>query len=202
MLKLFAYPFACSLAPHIILRERNIPHQIVWTDLDTGLTLQGERLTDYNPKGMVPTLVEDDIVLTENTAVLLWLWQYSGEGSFDYHQVELLSYVATELHKSLVYPLFNHEDYPAALTQKVLKRQFTYLEKLLQGKSFLQGGSLTPADAYLTWVLVLLRYKEVLDLKDFPTVRNYFGGILKQPSVAAAVALETEQREKALLSQR
>lgn len=202
MLKLFAYPFACSLAAHIVLREANLPHQILWTDLDTGLTLEGERLAQYNPKGMVPTLVTDDFVLTENVAVLSWLWQYSGKGSFDYHQVELLSYVATELHKAIVYPLFNFPDYPEELLKRTLEKQLGYLEKLLHGKKFLQGASLTPADAYLCWVLVLLRYKGLLELEGYPAVAAYFAGMLKQPSVAAAVALETERRENAPLSKR
>ena len=50
-MKLFYSPNACSLAPHIVLREIGIPFELVKVDLQQHLTTSGEDFYQLNSKG-------------------------------------------------------------------------------------------------------------------------------------------------------
>ena len=65
-MKLYYSPGACSLSPHIALKEAGIPHELVKVDLKTKTLANGERFDRVNPKGQVPALVLDSgEVITE-----------------------------------------------------------------------------------------------------------------------------------------
>ena len=61
---------SCAIAPHIVLEWIGGPYQII--RLEEGDTWKAEYLA-INPRGLVPALVEDNIVLTENVAILMHL---------------------------------------------------------------------------------------------------------------------------------
>src|SRR5437899_2613451 len=70
-MKLYYSPGACSLAPHIMIREAGLPADIVKVDLGAKKTEKGEDFSKINPKGYVPTVqLENGQVMTE-VAVLL-----------------------------------------------------------------------------------------------------------------------------------
>jgi len=60
-MKLFYVPGACSLSPHIVLREANLPFTLDRIDLKAGKRPRtaGQYLS-LNPKGYVPALELDD----------------------------------------------------------------------------------------------------------------------------------------------
>lgn len=73
-MKLYMYPGACSLSPHIVLEELGIDYQTEKVDLATKLTESGEDFTKINPKGYVPALqLDDGEVLTEGPAIVQYL---------------------------------------------------------------------------------------------------------------------------------
>ena len=73
-MKLFYTPGACSLSPHIILRELGLPFALEAVDLKTKKTETGADFTAINPKGYVPALqLEDGEVLTEGAAIVQYL---------------------------------------------------------------------------------------------------------------------------------
>jgi glutathione S-transferase len=75
-MKLYYAPGACSMAPHIVLREANVAFDLVKADIRAKKLEDGSSYLAINPKGAVPALqLEDGTVLTENAAIL----QYVGD---------------------------------------------------------------------------------------------------------------------------
>jgi glutathione S-transferase len=70
--KLFYSPEACSLAPHIVLEEAGQAFEPCLVSLAAGAQRAHEYLA-INPKGRVPTLIDDGFVVTESPAVLLYI---------------------------------------------------------------------------------------------------------------------------------
>jgi glutathione S-transferase len=73
-MKLYYAPAACSQAPHIVAREAGLAIELANVRFPDKVTDDGEKLTDVNPKGAVPTLrLDDGEVLTENAVILQYL---------------------------------------------------------------------------------------------------------------------------------
>ena len=71
-MKLYYAPGACSLSPHIVLREAGQPVELVQVDLSTGqIKDTGAAFRDINPKGYVPAIeIADGSLLTEGAAII------------------------------------------------------------------------------------------------------------------------------------
>ena len=180
---LFHSPLACSLAVRFAAEEGRVPLEIRSVDLRTKDVASGGTLYDANPLGQVSTLVLDDgQLLTENTAILMWIQSMSPQESFrrlpsdpDYFQlIRWIAFVSTELHKQLLRVLF----YPEA-TDEVKDRiralapaRFELLDKQLAGSPYLLSDNFSSADAYLSWFLVLAP-KAKLDVTPFPNLVEY-----------------------------
>src|ERR1051326_1098858 len=73
-MKLYFSPGACSLSPHIVLREAGIAADFEQVDLKTKKTKAGADFIAVSPKGQVPALVLDDgRMLTEGPAIVQYL---------------------------------------------------------------------------------------------------------------------------------
>src|SRR5438445_1104129 len=59
-MKLYFAPGACSLSPHIVLRELGLPFELERMDGRSHKTAGGVDFYTINPKGQVPTLQLDD----------------------------------------------------------------------------------------------------------------------------------------------
>ncbi len=114
-MKLFYKAGACSLSPHIVLREAGLDFTAEKVDLALKKTESGADYLTINPKGQVPALLLDDgSLLTEGVAIVQYLADrvpdrglIPAAGTLSrYHAIEWLNYIATELHKGFS-PLFN-----------------------------------------------------------------------------------------------
>lgn len=200
-MKLYYSPGACSLAPHIALREAERTFELERVDLRSHRTASDEDYYSINPKGYVPALRLDGpgtLVLTEAPAVLLYIADLVPEkrlapacGTFGrYHIQEWLSFVSSEVHKQFG-PLFV-PDTPASTAERArskLSQRFAYLSKTLAEREHLMGESFTVADAYL---YVMLRWCErfEIDLRRWPQLEDYFHRVSRRPSAQAALAAE------------
>ncbi len=198
-MKLYFAPGACSLSPHIVLREAGLPFQLEKVDLRSKQTASGTDYRTVNPKGSVPALALDDgQVLTEGPAVVQYLADLVPEkqlapaaGSMErYRLMEWLNFIGTELHKGFS-PLFNPAMPQEAkqLTMERLLSRLDYLETRLGGDGFLLGRQFTVADAYL---FVILRWGRAfdIDLARWPGIDAYFKRVEQRPAVQAALAAE------------
>jgi len=198
-MKLFYNPGACSLSPHIVLRETGQDFTLEKVDLVKKKTKSGKDYLTINPKGQVPALLLDDgNLLTEGVAIVLYLADKTPNSNLiapagnlpRYQTIEWLTYISTELHKSFS-PLFNPktpEEYKTILREK-LEAQFNYLDEALKKDEYLQGNHFTLADAYL---FTILRWTFALkfDLSKYKHLTAYFDHIAKRPAVQAALVAE------------
>ena len=198
-MKLFCKPGACSLAPHIILRETGIDFTLVTVDLQSKKTEQGEDFLQINPKGQVPALLLDEgSLLTEGVAIVQYLADLKSDrqllapcGSLNrYHTLEWLSYISSELHKSFT-PLFRPgtpEDYKV-LAREQLEKKFIYVNDELKDKQWLMGLRFTIADAYL-FTVTRWAHALQLNLTGLDALQSWFDRVAERPSVVAALQAE------------
>ncbi len=72
VMKLYYYPGACSLAPHIVLEEVGERFELSRVDIAANQQVSPEYLR-VNPKARVPALTDGDWVLTEAPAILRYI---------------------------------------------------------------------------------------------------------------------------------
>ncbi|WP_256741983.1 glutathione transferase GstA, partial [Cronobacter sakazakii] len=181
-MKLFYKAGACSLSPHIILREANIDFTLVAVDLAAKRTETGEDYLTINPKGQVPALLLDDnTLLTEGVAIVQYIADLVPDrqllapvGSMTrYHTLEWLNYIATELHKGFT-PLFRPDtpDEYKTIARAQLQKKFAYVNEALAQKQWLMGLRFSVADAYLFTVLNWAKAVG-LEMQAFDNIADY-----------------------------
>ncbi len=72
MLHLHYFPGNASLTPHMLLEEIGVPYQLELVDRTKGAHKSPEYLK-LNPNGLIPVLIDGDLVLYETAAVCLHL---------------------------------------------------------------------------------------------------------------------------------
>ncbi|MEO8804182.1 MAG: glutathione transferase GstA [Rudaea sp.] len=199
-MKLYYSPGACSLSPHIVLRELGLPFDLVKVDLAAKTTADGEDFKTINPKGYVPALMTDGgKVLTEGPAIVQYLADRKPEaelapanGGFErYRLQEWLNFISTEIHKSFS-PLFNAAmpDAGKEIYTNKLKQRFAELNVVLVANDYLMGKQFTVADAYLYTILRWTRAFKI-DLGEWPALAKYFARVDERPAVKAALEAES-----------
>ena len=169
-MQLYLTPGACSLADHIALHEAGLTFDRIRVDLQTKRTEDGGDFNEINPKGYVPALVLDDgQLLTENVAILCWVAERAprlapGGELGRIRLIEMLAFIATELHKPFVRFFFPTSDAEKKAADDAIRRRLGFIAARLEGE-YLFGSENTVADAYL---YVMLRWARMqwLDLPE------------------------------------
>jgi glutathione S-transferase len=198
-MKLYYSPGACSLSPHIALREAGVAFEAEKVDLGSKQTEGGADYRAINPKGYVPALhLDDGQVLTEGPAIVQYIADLKpgsklapASGTHErYRLQEWLNFITAELHKSIG-SLFNAK-MPKEWQDQVkeaIGNRFDFLSKQLEGKAFLTGDGFTVADGYLFTVLGWTKYVGI-DLAKWPVLQAYVGRVAQRPAVQAALKAE------------
>ena len=114
-MKLYYSPGACSLSPHIVLREAGLPFDLVLASTKTHKLADGTDYYTINPKGYVPLLeLDNGQRLTEGPAIVQYIADQvpaknlaPAAGTMArYRLQEWLNFITSELHKGFS-PLFN-----------------------------------------------------------------------------------------------
>ena len=198
-MKLYYSPGACSLAPHIVLREAGQAFTLRKVDTAKHVTAVGEDYYTINPKGMVPILeLDDGSRLSEGPVIAQFIADRAGAstlmppaGSIErYRVMEWQNYITSELHKSFT-PLFNPElDAAAKQTlSTVLRKKLEWVDGQLSGQDFLTGNAFTAADAYLFTVAGWGKYAGV-DIGGLANLSAYLDRVAARPAVQAALKAE------------
>ena len=197
-MKLYFAPGACSLTPHIALREAELPFELERVDHRSKKTKDGGDYRAINPKGQVPALRLDDGQILTEVAVLV---QYIADqkpaaklappaGSMPrYRLQEWLNFIASEMHKG-VGALFNaaFSDEWKAKQKELLVPKFEFIAAGLEGKPYLMG-EFTVADPYLYNILRWTKLHKI-DLARWPAIVTFDARIEARPAVQAALKAE------------
>lgn len=198
-MKLYYTPGACSLSPHIVVREAGLPIELIKTDIRAKKTEGGADYLKRNPLGYVPALeLDDGSILTEGPAIVQYLADQVPEtglappaGTMDRYRLQSwLNFISTEIHKGFS-PLFNPQmpEEAKTITRERLIQRFAHLESHLAGQAFLMGAKFTVADAYLFTVLGWTKPLK-MDLTPYPNLVAYMERIRARPAVTAAMKAE------------
>ena len=198
-MKLYFSPGACSLAPHIILREAGAKFELEQVDNKAKKTKSGADFWQINPKGYVPVLeLDDGQRLTEASNVLQYVAdQYPNSGlvppcgTLDrYRVVEWLIFTSSEIHKPFG-PLFrdNTPDEYKTISKENLAKRYTLVDAHLAKHQYLHGEKFSIADAYLFTVSNWMK-RVGLDIDRWPNVKAYVERIAARPKVQEAMKAE------------
>ena len=198
-MKLYFSPGACSLAPHIVLRESGIEAVLERVNLGRHVTSDGADFYAINPKGQVPTLETiDGAILTEGPVIAQFIAERAGASALlpaigtmaRYRVLEWQNYITSELHKSFT-PLFNPDfDVKAkALHVQLLRKKFVWVDSNLAGNAYLTGSDFTIADAYLFTVTRWTEHVGV-DVSDLANLKRFLAAVSARPAVQAALTAE------------
>ncbi len=197
-MKLYYTPGACSLAPHIVLREIGAEFSLEKVDLATGKTESGEDYRQVNPHGYVPALqLDNGEILTEVVVIMQYLADQSPEsglapecGSFERVRLEeRLNYLTSEFHKTFS-PLFadttDEEKHKAVANVKL---RLDFLNGLLADRDYMMGENYSLADIYL-FVIANWTHPTGIGLDDWPHIKAHAGRVASRETVQQAMKTE------------
>ena len=144
---LYYTPGACSLSPHIALREAGIPFQLAKVDLAAKKLDGGGDFFALNPKGYVPALrLDDGQLLTEGAVIVQYVADLHPEARLApkngtlarVRLQEWLHFIATELHKGFG-PINNPKSNPELkqFYRQRLDARFQVLAAALEKREYL-----------------------------------------------------------------
>jgi glutathione S-transferase len=204
-IKFYFAPGACSLAPHILLKEIGAQFEAISNEVTvTGATFT-EDFPRINPKMRVPVISLDEETITEVPAVTTVIAQLApgmhlmGRTPLDTVRVyEWMSWLGGTLHGQgfggLIRPGRLTDD-PAAFdginakAVKNIKDCYNLIEEMLVGM-YAVGGAFTAVDAYL---FVIYRWGNGAGFKmreEYPKYTALVSNLVQRPAVIAALKAE------------
>ena len=196
-MKLYMHPGACSLSPHIVCRELDLPVELVPIDRTTHRTNAGQDFHRINGNGYVPVLeLEDGATLTEGPAIVQYLAGLRPDaalvpkaGTIERARVQSwLNFITSELHKPMVL-LFRPAYAPVKSTlNELVEKRLAWVETQIAGP-YLTGHSFTVADAYLFVILNWSPWLEI-DLGQWPALAAFMASVGARSKVQEALAAE------------
>ena len=198
-MKLYYSPGACSMVPHIVLREAGYKFDLEKVDIPGKKTEKGDDFWKINSKGYVPALrLDSGEVLTEVGVIIQYLADQKPEsglapkfGTMErYHLMEAVNFAASEIHKQIG-ALFNPKMTPEMKEVQlgVIGRRFNALEKALEGRPYIMGDKYSVADAYLFGVLNWTNVFKI-DLAKWPNIKAFMTRVGARPAVQETMKAE------------
>ena len=198
-MKLYYSPGACSLSPHIVLREAGLAFEPVLASTKTHKLQDGTDYYGINPKGYVPLLeLDNGERLTEGPVIVQYIADQvpakklapTAGTMARYRLQEWLNFITSELHKSFS-PLFNPAmpEEGKALYRTRLGDRFKWVDGQLAGKNYLMGEDFSVADAYLFVVAGWSKHVGV-DISGLANLGAFMARVGARPAVQEALKAE------------
>jgi glutathione S-transferase len=199
-MQLYEFTPTRSIRARWILQELGVDFESIAVNLGASEHRRPDFLK-INPAGKLPVLVDDDLVLTESVAIVLYLaekYPHKGFLPTDIKQrsqiYRWLLFAATELEQPLwriarhtaLYP--EHLRLPAeiALARQDFTNMVAVLEKHIQGQPFIVGHTLTVADFVCAYTLDWANEVQLLD--GCPQLLQYLERMYARPNAPLRIA--------------
>jgi len=200
MMRLYEFGPTRSIRARWTLQELGVEFEPVTVNLVAGEHRRPEFLR-INPAGKLPVLVDDDLVLTESVAIVLYLAEkYPEKGLLPTDltgraQVNRwLLFAATELEQPLwritrhtsLYPEDKRLPGDVTIARQEFKEMALILERHLEGRQFVVGDRATVADFVTAYTLDW--GGQVGLLEEFPVLRSYMERMYARPKAPQRIA--------------
>ena len=199
---LYGRPWSGSLAVEFLLEELGAPYE---RRLVTGYRdrIQPPEFAEINPLRQVPALqAEDGSVVTESAAILLWLAETHGSGTWSPATgapergayLRWIAYMAASLYPASM-PLYHPENYTdqpthhagiVARSQHVLNSQWAVVRDAMAGREYIAGESITAADMYLA--MFAFWFADMEGVEDNATMASLRARVMARPAIAEVLA--------------
>jgi glutathione S-transferase len=198
-MKLYYSPGACSLSPHIVLREAGLPFTLVLASTKTHKLADGTDYYTVNPKGYVPLLeLDDGQRLSEGPAIVQYIADRVPDkklaaawGTMErYRQMEWLNFIGTELHKGIG-AIFNPAlpEEAKAMARTTGLSRLEWVNQQLEGRQYLMGESFSAPDAYLFTVVNWCKFVNI-DISGLSHIGAFMARMAARPAVIEALKAE------------
>jgi glutathione S-transferase len=211
MLVLHHYPSTAAMVPHILLEEIGAPYRRVHVDRAANAHKEPPYLR-LNPNGLIPVLVDGDLVLYETAAIVLHLCDRHPQAGLApalgtperSHFYKWLVWATNTLQATLMAYFYperwvdpGNVEGAAQVKRHAQAKVVGMLDQLdaqlaVDGPWFL-GASYTAVDAYLWTLCRWTRTFSADRARDRPHLGPYLQRVLERPAVQRALANERLQ---------
>ena len=198
-MKLYYSPGACSLSPHIVLREAGLKFEPVATSTKTHKLQDGTDFYTINPQGYVPVLeLDNGERLTEGPAIVQYIADQAPAKNLApatgtmarYRLQEWLNFTTSEIHKTYS-PLFNAGRARGIQDdgQGEAGRSLPLGRRPARGQELPARRPFSVADAYLFTVTNWAKHVGI-DISGFKNLGAFMGRVAARPAVQEAMKAE------------
>ena len=205
MLQLHYHPSDASLMPHIFLEELGVPFELKLVDRANNAQKSPEYLM-LNPNGLIPVLVDGDLVLYETPAILMHLADTHPQARLlpalgtaeRAHAYKWMVWLSNSLQSHLVLYFYAERYVDAAAMQDFRARVETRIADLLDqleaqlihsGGPWLLGEHYSAADC-MAFVLCCWTRNLQRPANSLPALNGYLLRMRQRPAVQRAVLTE------------
>jgi glutathione S-transferase len=198
-MKLYYSPGACSLSPHIVLRESGLAFEPVLASTKTHKLQDGTDYYGINPKGYVPLLeLDNGERLSEGPAIVQYIADQvpakklaPAAGTMArYRLQEWLNFIGSELHKGIggIFNAAMPEEAKQLMRDKASGR-LKWVDSQLEGRNYLMGDEFSVADAYL---FTVTRWTQPtgIDISALKHLNAFMARTAARPAVQEAMKVE------------
>jgi glutathione S-transferase len=210
MITLHYFPSNASFAPHVLLREMGVPFELQLVDRAQGAHKSPAYLK-LNPNGLIPVLVEGDLVLYETAAILLHLADTQGAGRYApavggherAHYYKWMLWMSNTMQAAMVPYFYSERSVEAgnaagaaqvkAAAQARLDGCLAQIDAhfAAHGRPWFLGESFSAIDPL---AFMLCRWTRGFvgsrPARDYPHIGPFLQRMLQRPSVQEAIAVE------------
>jgi glutathione S-transferase len=207
-LKLYFSPGACSFVPHSLLQLTGASFEPIMVKLHKG-EQNGDEYKAINPRSQVPVLIDNDQVITQILAIILYLDQkfpacqfLPSEPVARAKSIETLAWMNNTIHPTFTHIFMPHKFSDQADVQanlkvfntQIYKGLLSELDTMVQSSTspWLFGENIGPVDAY---ALTLTRWGSIagIDPSTYPALWEHVQKVSANEAISAVIERERLQ---------